>query len=77
MNFILNSFAIHTHCTLPFVFQNVSIAIVGKEHPFKIYEDTEVDTYLELISGEERGRGAAQAAAGEEGAQDEGSMETD
>merc|ERR1712241_1102699 len=57
--------------------KNVSIAIVGKEHPFKIYEDTEVDTYLELISGEERGRGAAQAAAGEEGAQDEGSMETD
>merc|ERR1712223_124387 len=57
--------------------KNVSIAIVGKEHPFKIYEDTEVDTYLELISGEERGRGAAQAAAGEEAAQDEGSMETD
>merc|ERR1712004_247606 len=57
--------------------KNVSIAIVGKEHPFKIYEDTEVDTYLKLISGEERGRGAAQAAAGEEGAQEEGSMETD
>jgi len=55
--------------------KNVSIAIVGKDRPFKIYEDAEVDTYLELINGEERrGGGAGQPA---EGAQEEGSMETD
>jgi len=57
--------------------KNVSIAIVGKDHPFKIYEDTEVDTYLELISGEERSRGSAAVPAEGEAAADEGSMETD
>ena len=49
--------------------------------PFQIYEDSKVDTYLELISGEERGRGAAQevqegGSMGQEAAQ-EGNMETD
>jgi len=55
--------------------KNVSIAIVGQNRPFKIHEDSEVDMYLELINGEERGRGAAQAEG--EAAQDDGSMETD
>ena len=48
--------------------------------PFQIYEDSKVDTYLELISGEERGRGAAAEVAegGSMGvAQEEGNMETD
>ena len=49
--------------------------------PFQIYEDAKVDTYLELISGEERGRGAASEVAegGSMGVQapEEGNMETD
>ena len=49
---------------------------MGKDRPFKIYEDAEVDTYLELINGEER-RGGAAAQPAEEGAQEEGNMETD
>ena len=61
--------------------QNVSIAIVGRNMPFQIYEDAKVDTYLELISGEERGRGAASEVAegGSMGVQapEEGNMETD
>ena len=48
--------------------------------PFQIYEDSKVDTYLELISGEERGRGAAAEVAegGSMGgeAPEEGNMET-
>jgi len=61
--------------------KNVSIAIVGRNMPFQIYEDSKVDTYLELISGEERGRGAAAEVAeggsmGQEAAE-EGNMETD
>merc|ERR1711899_382790 len=56
--------------------KNVSIAIVGKDRPFTVYEDAEVDTYLELINGEER-RGGAAAQPAEEGAQEEGNMETD
>ena len=58
-----------------FLLQNVSIAIVGKGHDFTIYEDAQVDSYLELISGEER-RGGQAAQAAEE-APEEGSMETD
>lgn len=56
--------------------KNVSIAIVGKDQPFTIYEDGQVDSYLELISGEER-RGGAAAGAADDEAKDEGSMETD
>ena len=48
---------------------------MGKDRPFKIYEDAEVDTYLELINGEERRGGGAGLPA--EGAQEAGSMETD
>ena len=60
-------------------FQNVSIAVVGKDQPFKVYEDAAVDPYLELIAGEERRGGAAATAEGEgQGqGQDEGSMDTD
>jgi hypothetical protein len=44
--------------------------------PFTTYEDSDVDQYLELISGEERRGG--QAAGAEDAAQpDEGNMETD
>ena len=56
--------------------QNVSIAIVGKDMPFTIYEDAQVDSYLELISGEERRGGGGNQAADEAG-QEEGNMETD
>ena len=52
--------------------QNVSIAVVGQGTEFTIYEDAQVDPYLELISGEERRGGGQQPAEGEEGA-----METD
>ena len=32
----------------------MSIAIVGKDHKFAIYENSAVDTYLQGIEGEER-----------------------
>ena len=54
------------------ILQNVSIAVVGQGTEFTIYEDAQVDPYLELISGEERRGGGQQPAEGEEGA-----METD
>ena len=41
-----------------FSFQNVSISVVGGKRDFTIYEDEGVDTYLELIAGEERRGGA-------------------
>merc|ERR1712107_115161 len=50
--------------------KNVSIAIVGKDHPFTVYDDAGVDPYLAGIQGEER-RG--QRAAGE--AEGEGAVE--
>ncbi len=34
--------------------QNVSISIVGENTDFVVYEDSDVDKYLELIAGEER-----------------------
>ena len=34
--------------------KNVSIAIVGKDHPFTVYDDAGVDPYLAGIEGEER-----------------------
>merc|ERR1712211_70320 len=60
--------------------KNVSIAVVGKDQPFTVYEDAAVDPYLELIAGEERRGGAAATAEGEgqgQQGQDEGSMDTD
>lgn len=39
--------------------KNVSISVVGCKRDFTIYEDEGVDTYLELIAGEERRGGAA------------------
>ncbi len=57
---------------------------MGENTEFKIYEDSSVDPYLELIAGEERrGGGAAAAEAaeregdGEAAPAEEGSMETD
>ena len=65
-----------------FLSQNVSIAIVGIDKDFTVYEDAAVDPYLELIAGEERRGG--QAAAQEESAEgdkestdDAATMETD
>merc|ERR1712203_1300506 len=50
--------------------KNVSIAIVGKDHPFTVYDDAGVDPYLASIEGEER-RGQRAAGEGEgEGAAD-------
>jgi len=70
--------------------KNVSIAVVGIDKEFTVYEDDAVDPYLELIAGEERrGAGVTPAAAqegegeggeGPEGgaaADAPGSMETD
>jgi len=70
--------------------KNVSIAVVGIDKDFTVYEDDAVDPYLELIAGEERrGAGVTPAAAPEaegeggerEGGADDaaaaGSMETD
>ncbi|KAI2810206.1 hypothetical protein RDWZM_002756 [Blomia tropicalis] len=34
--------------------QNVSIGIVGKDSPFKVYEENEVDTFLKLLTEAER-----------------------
>ena len=34
--------------------KNVSIAIVGKDHAFTVYDDAGVDPYLAGIEGEER-----------------------
>jgi len=56
--------------------KNVSIAVVGKDTPFKIYENATVDPFLELIAGEERRGGAAQAEE-QAAPADEGSMDTD
>ena len=48
--------------------KNVSIAVVGKDTPFAIHDDSSVDPYLAGIEGEERrGRGVADAAAPAEG----------
>ena len=61
----------------PFSFQNVTIAIVGKGHKFRCCNETELESYLSLIEGEERRGGRrgppeeeeeeAAAPAGEEG----------
>jgi len=38
--------------------KNCSIGIVGKEQPFTIYDDDQVEKYVKLIEGEERSPGA-------------------
>lgn len=38
---------------------------MGKNHPFEIFEDESVDTYLAAIEGEERRGGAAQQKSDE------------
>merc|ERR1711894_777210 len=43
--------------------KNVSIAIVGSDTDFEVYEDSDVDKYLELIVGEERRNQTAAATA--------------
>ena len=60
-------------------FQNVSIAIVGKDHPFDIFEGGDIDSYLSAIEGEERRGGQAAAPADEEAGEqaEEGAMETE
>ena len=50
--------------------------MVGKDTPFKIYENATVDPFLELIAGEERRGGGAQAEE-QAAPADEGSMDTD
>jgi len=55
--------------------KNVSVAVVGKDMPFTIYDDAHVEPFLAGIEGEER-RGQRNAAAGadapEGGAAEEG-----
>ena len=59
----------------PLSLQNVTIAIVGKDHKFRCCNEAELESYLSLIEGEER-RGGRRgppeeeeeaAPAGEEG----------
>ena len=38
--------------------QNCSLAVVGKEQDFTIYEDEDIAKYLALIEGEEKSSGA-------------------
>lgn len=61
--------------------KNVSIAVVGETKDFTIYEDSEVDPFLELIAGEERRAQAIPEAGGEDPQPQEqpaaGGMETD
>jgi len=46
--------------------KNVSIAIVGKDHPFAIYDDERVEQYLALITeAERRGRGGGHGGDGQ------------
>ena len=47
--------------------KNVSISIVGEDTNFIVYEDSDVDKYLELIAGEERRNQAAAVVADEDG----------
>jgi len=45
--------------------KNVSIAVVGKDVPFTIYDDSDVDQFLASIEGEERRGGRREAPAEE------------
>ena len=38
--------------------KNCSLGIVGKDHDFTIYDDNQVEQYLQMIEGEERSSGA-------------------
>jgi len=38
--------------------KNCSLGIVGKDHPFTIYDDEDIEKYLKLIEGEEKSAGA-------------------
>lgn len=52
--------------------ENTSIAIVGKDHAFKIYEDDDVKPYLDLLDSEEPASGdAGEDAAGGDAAMTE------
>lgn len=42
--------------------QNVSIGLVGENHPFKIFDEEETSRYLALIENEERRTTAAAAS---------------
>merc|ERR1712045_155211 len=55
--------------------KNVSISVVGGKRDFTIYEDEGVDTYLELIAGEERRGGAGRDEEAPPAAADEASGE--
>merc|ERR1719187_3076636 len=60
--------------------KNVSIAVVGKDHEFTVYDDAGVDPFLAGIEGEERRgqrQGEAAAAEGEGEAAPAQGMDTD
>merc|ERR1712012_428558 len=38
--------------------KNCSLGIVGKDHPFTIYDDEDIEKYLKMIEGEEKSPGA-------------------
>jgi hypothetical protein len=48
------------------IFQNLSIAIVGKGKSFTIHEDDSVSTFLELIAGDQPASEAEEPPAGME-----------
>ena len=41
----------------------MTVGIVGKEHPFTVFEDIRVDKFISSIEGEERRGGQAAPAA--------------
>lgn len=50
------------------MFQNVSIGVVGKKTEFAVYDDDNVDEFLNLLDpSERRGRGAPTAGSGADG----------
>lgn len=51
--------------------KNVSIAIVGKDRDFTIYEDDACNQFLGLIAGEERTRGGGVRDRGAEEAEEQ------
>ncbi|XP_013393501.1 proteasome subunit alpha type-1 [Lingula anatina] len=51
--------------------KNCSVAIVGKDMPFTIYDDNDVGKYLSMIEGEERSPGAGAEDQKPEGEKDD------
>ena len=55
--------------------KNVSIAIVGKGQPFTIYDDSKVETWLDLLSPNEK-KGRSSGGSGDSGPGGSDDMDT-